>query len=199
MPTNIQAAMHTLSMAPPDEQWYMDTGATSHMTANRGNLTSYSNISNHIIVGSGHNILVIGRGNALLPNSHTPLTLNHVLHAPKLIKNLVFVRKFTIDNEVSVEFDPFGFFVKDLQTGMPLMRYNSSGELYPFGPKSTHQSPTPSTFVALSNNLWHNRLRHPGAGVLNSLHRNNFIFCNKSQNNHVCPSCQLGKQIKMPL
>ncbi|GAU13170.1 hypothetical protein TSUD_179130 [Trifolium subterraneum] len=32
------AAMHTLSMAPPDEQW------------------------NHIIVDSGHNILVIGRG-----------------------------------------------------------------------------------------------------------------------------------------
>jgi len=40
------------------------------------------------------------------------------------------VRKFTIDNDVSVEFDPFGFFVKDLQTGMPLMRCDSSGDLY---------------------------------------------------------------------
>jgi hypothetical protein len=129
-PTDIQAAMHTLSMAPPDEQWYMDTGAMSHMTANRGNLTSYSNISNHITVGSGHNIPVIGHGNALLPNCHTPLTLNNVLHAPKLIKNLVSVRKFTIDNEVSVEFDPFGFSVKDLPTGMPLMRCDSSGEFY---------------------------------------------------------------------
>jgi len=189
MPTDIQVAMHTMSMAPPDEQWYMDTRATSHMTTNRGNLTSYSNISNHIIVGSGHNIPVIGHGNALLPNSHTALTLNHVLHAPKLIKNLVSVQKFTIDNEVSVEFDPFGFSVKDLQTGMLLMRCNSSGELYPLTPKSTHQSPTPSTFVTLSNNLLHNRLGHPGAAVLNSLHRNKFIFCNKSQNNHVCPSC----------
>ncbi|MCH87392.1 hypothetical protein A2U01_0008261, partial [Trifolium medium] len=62
MPTDIQAAMHTLSIAPPDKQWYMDTGATSHMTANKGNLTSYSNISNHITVGSGHNIPVIGCG-----------------------------------------------------------------------------------------------------------------------------------------
>ncbi|KAF9684049.1 hypothetical protein SADUNF_Sadunf04G0077200 [Salix dunnii] len=35
-PTDIQAAMHTLSIAPPDDQWYMDTGATSHMTANGG-------------------------------------------------------------------------------------------------------------------------------------------------------------------
>ncbi|MCH83098.1 retrovirus-related pol polyprotein from transposon TNT 1-94, partial [Trifolium medium] len=32
--TDIQAAMHTLSLAPPNDQWYMDTGATSHMTAN---------------------------------------------------------------------------------------------------------------------------------------------------------------------
>jgi hypothetical protein len=65
-PTDIQATMHTLSLAPPDEQWCMDMGATSHMIANRGNLRSYSNISNHIIVGSGHNIPVIGHGNALL-------------------------------------------------------------------------------------------------------------------------------------
>ncbi|MCI36707.1 hypothetical protein A2U01_0057930, partial [Trifolium medium] len=32
--TNIQAAMHTLSIAHPDDQWYMYTRATSHMTAN---------------------------------------------------------------------------------------------------------------------------------------------------------------------
>jgi hypothetical protein len=145
--------MQTLSMAPPDEQWYMDTGATSHMTANRGNLTSYSNISNHVTVGSGHNIPVIGHGNALLPNSQTPLTLNHVLHAPKLIKNLVSVRKFTIDNDVSVEFDPFGFFVKDFQTGMPLMRCDSSGDLYPLTTRPPTQLSTPSSFIALSNNL----------------------------------------------
>nr|TKR75128.1 hypothetical protein D5086_0000288450 [Populus alba] len=35
-PTDIHAAMHTLSITPPDAQWYMDTGATSHMTANGG-------------------------------------------------------------------------------------------------------------------------------------------------------------------
>ncbi|GAU34372.1 hypothetical protein TSUD_217120 [Trifolium subterraneum] len=35
-PTYIQAVMHTFSISPPDDQWYMDTEATSHMTANRG-------------------------------------------------------------------------------------------------------------------------------------------------------------------
>ncbi|CAH9050037.1 unnamed protein product [Cuscuta epithymum] len=34
VPTDLHTAMQTMSLAPPDDQWYMDTGATSHMTAN---------------------------------------------------------------------------------------------------------------------------------------------------------------------
>ena len=39
-PTDIEAAMHTLGLTPPDPNWYMDTGATSHMTSSQGNLSS---------------------------------------------------------------------------------------------------------------------------------------------------------------
>ncbi|XP_021725246.1 DNA-binding protein K10-like [Chenopodium quinoa] len=35
-PTDVEAALHTLSLAPPDDNWYMDTRATSHMTSNQG-------------------------------------------------------------------------------------------------------------------------------------------------------------------
>lgn len=34
--TDIEAAMHTLGLNPPDANWYMDTGATSHMTSTSG-------------------------------------------------------------------------------------------------------------------------------------------------------------------
>ena len=74
-------------------------------------------LSNAIVVGNGHMIPVHGHGHISLPSSHKTLTLKNVLHAPKLIKNLIYVRKFTHDNIVSVEFDPFGFFVKDLVMG----------------------------------------------------------------------------------
>jgi hypothetical protein len=180
-PTNIQAAMRTLSLSPHDDQWYMDTGATSHMTTNRGNLTSYFNMSNNIIVGSGQNIPVIGCGNASLPNFSHPLKLPNVLHAPKLIKNLIFVRKFTIDNDVSIEFDHFGFFVKDFHTGILLMRCKSYGDLYPVATRPPTTTLPPSTFAALSTELWHNCLGHPGATILSSLHRDNFLQCNKSR------------------
>ncbi|KAK4716833.1 hypothetical protein R3W88_015171 [Solanum pinnatisectum] len=35
-PTDIEAAMHTLGITPPDANWYMDTSATSHTTSTQG-------------------------------------------------------------------------------------------------------------------------------------------------------------------
>lgn len=40
-PTDIEVAMHTLRFSLHDENWYMDTGATSYMTSNLGNLAPY--------------------------------------------------------------------------------------------------------------------------------------------------------------
>ena len=149
----------------PDPAWYMNTGATSHMTFSYGNLSSYFNLSNHpnnnIVVGNGHTIPILGYGQSHLSSSCQPLSLKNVLHAPKLIKNLISVRKFTTDNSVSVEFDPFGFFVKDYRTGKSIMRSNSRGELYPIGFSSSHNNQAlSSTFAAVTPKLWHDRLGH---------------------------------------
>ncbi|PNY17819.1 hypothetical protein L195_g014571 [Trifolium pratense] len=178
-PTDIDATMQNLSLNVPDENWYMDTGTTSHMTTSQGTLSSYSNLSinKNIVVGSGQEIPIRGYGQTYLSPPHPPLSLNNVLHAPKLIKNLISVRRFTIDNNVSIEFDPFGFSVKDIQTGMPLMRCESTGDLYPITTTARPQPHSPSTFAALSPILWHNRLGHPEANDLNSLRNNKFIEC----------------------
>ena len=197
IPTDIDAALHTMTLNPPDENWYMDTGATSHMTGDAGTLTSYFNSSMHknIVVGNGHVIPVLGHGHTHVKSSDPPLTLSNVLHAPQIIKNLIFVRRFTSDNNVSVEFDPFGFHVKDLQTGTILMRCDSTGDLYPLS--SSNRSP-PQAFAALSTTTWHDRLGHPGAPVLASLRKNNVITCNSSSGLSFCHGCQIGKHIKLP-
>ena len=125
--------MHTLSLSSPDEQYYMDTGATSHMNRSQGNLFNYSSfkhpLHNAIIVGDGHMIPVQGHKNISLTSSPNTLTLKNLLYAPQLIKNLISVRKFTRDNMVSVEFDHFGFSVKDLATRNLVLRSNSTGDL----------------------------------------------------------------------
>lgn len=101
-------------------------------------------------------------------------------------------------NDVFVEFDPFNFSVKDFDTGMHLMRCSISDKLYPLSSRPYSITHPYSTFVALSNEVLHNRLGYPGAQVLNSLHRNNFLTYNKFWNNFFCHSHPLGKQIKFP-
>ena len=114
VPTDIDHAMNTLSLSTPDEQFYMDTRVTSQRTRSQGNLMPYfplkHQLNNAIVVGNGNMILVHGHGQLSFPTSQKPLTLKNIFHAPKLIKNLIYVRKFTPDNMISVEFDPFGFF-----------------------------------------------------------------------------------------
>ncbi|XP_074282886.1 uncharacterized protein LOC141607437 [Silene latifolia] len=150
-PTDIEAAMYTLGINPHDLRWFMDTGATSHMTSDAGTLTSFvnSSINNGILVGSGQTIPINGFGNSNLHNKQHSFTLKNVLHVPKIVKNLASVRKFTIDNSVTVEFDPLGFCVKDYKTRRRLMRYDSQGDLYLVMSSSvpTHQA---SSFIALT-------------------------------------------------
>ena len=86
-PTDIQAAMHTMSLNSPDPSWYMDTRATSHMTSSSGKFLYYFNLSTHsnnnIVVGNGHKIPILYYGHACLTSSSSTLPLNNVLHSPK--------------------------------------------------------------------------------------------------------------------
>lgn len=190
--------MYTLGLQPPDGRWYMDTGATSHMTADAGNLSSYvnSSISNGIIVGNGQSIPIKGFGHTSLTNSHQPLHLKNVIHVLQIVKNLVSVRKFTTDNSVTVEFDPFGFCKKNYKTGTKILRCNSHGDLYPFIPPNT--SSTQFAGLAASSAIWHARLGHPGTPVFQHFSRANFISCDSNKSNSICSPCSMGKIVKQP-
>ena len=155
-----------MGYVPMDINHAMNTGATSHMTRSQGNLPPYfplnHQFNNAIVVGNGNLIPVLCHGKISFPSSQKSLTLKNVLHAPKLIKNLISVRKFTHDNMVSVEFDPFRFSVKDLDTGSIVLRSISTGDFYPF--PSTHGASTSSSissaFSVFSTSIWHSRLDH---------------------------------------
>jgi hypothetical protein len=75
-----------------------------------------------------------------------PFYLNNILLAPDLVQSLLSVRRFTIDNWCSMEFDPFGLSVKDLTTRNVIVRSNSTDQLYTMRLPSSFTSP--STAVA---------------------------------------------------
>ncbi|GJQ93588.1 ribonuclease H-like domain-containing protein [Tanacetum coccineum] len=116
----------------------MDTGASSHLAEN-----------------IGHNFL---------HTPHKPLHLYHVIVTPNIIKNLISIRQFTRDNNMSVDFDAYGFSVKDNQTRRLLLCCDSTGDLYPV----TQQPSNTTTFslLTLSPTTWHKRLGHPSDDVL---------------------------------
>nr|GEY63462.1 ribonuclease H-like domain-containing protein [Tanacetum cinerariifolium] len=153
-------------MASRDQQWYMDTGATSHLSSHTGNLqtTSLNRNFHSIIVGNRSSIPVTHSGHVQIPNPYSPLHLRNVLVTPNIIKNFVSVRKFTTDNKCSIDSDPYGFTVRDYHTRQTLLRCDSTGDLYPLHVAA-------SAFALLTNNhsLWHQRLGHPGDDVIHTL------------------------------
>lgn len=190
------AALNQMSLQAQtghDNEWVFDSGASSHMGSGFGiNSTPRPpNSPSHIIVGDGATLPITGTGSLHLSTPSRPLSLLNILISPNLIKNLVSVRAFTRDNFVSIEFDPFGFSIKDLATGRVIHRCNSTGDLYPF----VHP---PQCFLATASAaLWHQRLGHPGAEALANASKYFKFSCNKSLPTH-CNACRLGKHTRLP-
>jgi hypothetical protein len=188
----LQAASLQHNAASSD--WYMDSGASSHMTGNQGNLTSYFpsllHNSSQIVVGNGSRLPILGTSSIHLRAPHINFILASVLHTPSLVSNLILVRKFTKDNWCSVEFDPFVFSVKDLLSKTTILRSNSSGDLYPFA-GSTSSTNKFALSASVSNvDLWHRQLGHPSAASLSHLLSRFPIPCtNKSVSPSVCEAC----------
>ncbi|GKE81408.1 hypothetical protein Tco_1551408, partial [Tanacetum coccineum] len=169
--------MRTLQDPAPGN-WNMDTGASSHLNDSVNNHSDVFNscIYPFVTVGDGHSIPVTNSGNSVLPTPFRPLHLHNVLITPNIIKNLISVCQFVCDNYRTVEFDPFGFFVKDFQTRRILLHCNSTGPLYPV----TNPSSIPQVNLT-SQYTWHQRLGHLGSEVQRSVIFNNSISCNKEK------------------
>ena len=99
----------SLQQLPQDPNHYMDTGASSHMQFNSGNLIYVTpcDKSKSIMVGNGDVLPVQFVGQSYFPFSQNRLLLNNILVSNQLIKNSISVRRFIIDNSVSGCFDPF--------------------------------------------------------------------------------------------
>jgi hypothetical protein len=126
LPTGLYSALNGLSLNSANgggNDWFLDMGATAHMASNAGILTSppTSTVPHHIVVGNGQFLPAQCTGNSSIPTTSSPLQLRNVLIAPQLVKNLISLCALTSDNSVSVEFDPWGFPIKDLLTKMALL------------------------------------------------------------------------------
>lgn len=116
-----------------DPAWYIDSGATNHVTQNAGILFQYSVYHGteklHIRNDLGppiHNM-----GSAVVQILSAALIyLHNVLHVPTIIKNLLSVSKLLADNNVLIEFFDNVYFVKAKNTRTILLKGIARGGLY---------------------------------------------------------------------
>jgi hypothetical protein len=181
------------SMQLHGNDWHMDTAASSHMASDPGNFhTLIPCSSQSVTVGNGAMLPVTHTSSQTIPSLSKPLYLHNILLVPHIMKNLISVRQFYLDNYCTIEFDRFGFSVKALPSRIMILRCNSQGPLYIV---------TPTTSTALlattSSDLWHRRLGHPGHQSMPPLHSSTVRSTNKTGSS-LCHACQLGKHVRLP-
>lgn len=76
-----------------DQQFYTDSGATSHMTKNPSNLERIKTYKGYdkILVGNGQGLQISHIGDTSLKTNHGNFNLKNVLVVPKLKKNLLSI------------------------------------------------------------------------------------------------------------
>lgn len=199
-PPGLIQAFNTMALQEPDPNWYMDFGASNHIASTTGNLQSTFNTGTMPLVTVGNRSLAsvktIGHGTFSSPSRS--FSLRNVLVCPAIIKNLISVRKFVTDNWCTIEFDPFGFSVKDLHTRNKLLRCDSSGPLYSVTSSSPTSSPHVLATSSLDGSVWHRRFGHPSSSVLAKLLSFLSFSLPKSDLTSLCQACQLGKHIRLP-
>ena len=104
------------------DSWFLDSGATHHVTTDGKSLnakTEYSSIGK-LSIGDGSQLSISHIGNIKLPTSQ-PLLLRDILLVPSSSKNIISISKFTLENDVIVEFCSSCFYVKDKQSNKDLL------------------------------------------------------------------------------
>jgi histone deacetylase 1/2 len=101
-----------------DTNWYVNTGATDHITSELEKLTVrdkyHGNEQVHTTSGSGIKISYVGRSLFHTPDRN--LILDKILHVPQANKNLASMHRLVANNNVYLEFYPDHFLIKDRDT-----------------------------------------------------------------------------------
>ncbi|PKU83464.1 Retrovirus-related Pol polyprotein from transposon TNT 1-94 [Dendrobium catenatum] len=178
--------------------WFLDSGATNHLTNSLDNMSlsnSYHG-SDTVTVGDGRSVNIANTGTGLLPTPNRKLSLSQILHTPFLHYNLLSISKLTKDNNISICFDSSGFRIKDQTTHQTLLQGPCENGLYPVRIPPSSSSDVALAAVKATTVTWHHRLGHPNDRVLTYIAK-----CNPSLSirnaQFSCSSCQQAKAHKL--
>ncbi|KAH9723455.1 retrovirus-related pol polyprotein from transposon RE1 [Citrus sinensis] len=148
-----RAAFITTSEGVADQGWFLDSGATHHLTNTVQNLSDGKIYfgSNLLTVGNGQGLRITHIGYTQLHTSFgTCLQLQNVLCVPQITKNLISISKLLTDNDITIEFFSDVCFLKDKVKGTLLAQGIAKDGLYKLLSKEESISPS-SSFLQVSH------------------------------------------------
>ena len=86
--------------------------------------------SDEIMTGDGSGLSITHTGSSSLKTSYNTFQLNNVLCVPNMKKNLISISQFCTSNNVSIEFLPTAFFVKEIHTRATLLKGQTKDGVY---------------------------------------------------------------------
>ncbi|PKU60303.1 Retrovirus-related Pol polyprotein from transposon TNT 1-94 [Dendrobium catenatum] len=113
-------ALLTSSNSSNPSEWYLDSGATTHLTADPTyvqNAQPYHGTS-QVTLGNGQQVPIKNTGNGFLPTPSGNLKLSHLNLVPNLSFNLLSVHQLTADNNCFITFYPHGYEIKGRPTAV---------------------------------------------------------------------------------
>ena len=204
--TNHEVCVIDTFNLPPPRNWYLDSGASTHVTGNRDLLTEIRRGPNsQITTANGRALPVMAQGALTLSGNK----ISEVLYVPGLCKNLLSVGKFADTGHYTL-FGPrhcWIFAHDNLDKVILTGTRPHSNSLYRINTSLTENVKRPShlsipriniatvTLPGLTE-LWHKRLGHLNFQTLYNLSRRKLVIglplLKKIQ--PTCEACILGKQ-----
>ena len=204
----MQQKMHSTTMQDDmhDDVWYVDSGASNHMTS-RGNwFKELDAMRSPGYVETGddtvHPIEHMGKVPLVMQDGKVK-HLENVLHVPTITKNLVSVGQM-VDQGLQVRFNSHGVFVEDLKNKCKLVtKGEKKGRLFTLDvtmPNADTAMYVDSSRVINDIDIWHKRIGHANMQRLKSMQSSGVVTgLPKFKDNaivKVCAACQFGKQAR---
>ena len=185
-----------------DDDWWIDSGASQHMTPDKKSLDDYSLFKTPLKVKLADDSVLYsyGKGNVHLTvinnGDKVNLVLKDVLFVPKL-QNKLFSLPSVTEKGVAVEFK--GKSCGIIIDGKQYTIGQKHGKLYKLNTVSLNEDCCFGKAVDQSVNIWHQRYGHLGYDSLKTLEEKEMVnglkmCCDAQVNHQQCESCAFGKQ-----
>ncbi|KAK9047921.1 hypothetical protein SSX86_033117 [Deinandra increscens subsp. villosa] len=183
-----------------DADWYVDSGASDHMSG----MTNYlHNVrpktgNSEVTFGNGQTLPVTHKGDVLLPNN---VLLKDILVVPNIHKNLLSVSMLTKTNNVDVLFSHPSFYIQDRMTKKMLAQGRCEDGLYVLDNTNNNNKALVATRSSpmASFEEWHARLGHVSFESIMFLKQLGVISLSSIlPKPGICSPCQMAKAHKLP-